>query len=157
LPTQCGYSTALIITDDSALRELGRWLVRRLALRGVAKLDFKRAPDGQLYLLEVNARLTLWNHVAARAGVNIPALVHSHLTGRRRPRVAARPTGATSCHPKDVLAARREGVPFLRWLAWAVRADAKAFWSWRDPMPLVGVVGLWALNTLHSRRSAGWR
>jgi D-aspartate ligase len=153
LPTQRGDSTALILTDDPALRELGRRLVRRLDLRGVAKLDFKRAPDGRLYLLEVNARLTLWNHVAARAGINIPALVYADLTGRPRPPVAARPTGATWCHPKDAVAARREGVPFLKWLAWAVRSDAKAFWSWRDPMPLVGLIGIRALNTLRD----SWR
>jgi predicted ATP-grasp superfamily ATP-dependent carboligase len=153
LPTQRGDSTALILTDDPALRELGRRLVRRLDLRGVAKLDFKRAPDGRLYLLEVNARLTLWNHVAARAGINIPALVYADLTGRPRPPVAAPPTGATWCHPKDAVAARREGVPFGKWLAWAVRSDAKAFWSWRDPMPLVGLIGIRALNTLRD----SWR
>jgi D-aspartate ligase len=158
LPAQRGDSTALTLTDDPALRELGRRLVRRLDLRGVAKLDFKRAPDGRLYLLEVNARLTLWNHLAARAGVNIPALVYADLTGRPRPRVETRPAPATWCHPKDVVAARREGVPFPQWLAWAARSDAKAFWSWRDPLPLMGLIGTRALNALRdSMRPAGPR
>ena len=57
------------------LRELGRTLVQRLGLRGVAKFDFKRAADGRLFLLEVNPRFNLWHHPGALAGVNLPALV----------------------------------------------------------------------------------
>jgi hypothetical protein len=26
-----------------------------------------------------------------------------------------------------------------RWLRFAARCEAKAFWSWRDPMPFVGM------------------
>src|SRR6266480_5798567 len=74
-------------------------LVRRLGLRGVAKLDFKRAPDGQLYLLEVNPRFTLWHHLGARAGVNIPALVYADLAGLPRGRVLQARAGVRWCKP----------------------------------------------------------
>jgi D-aspartate ligase len=55
-PRRYGYSTALEITQSADVAVLGREVVRRLGLRGVAKLDFKRAPDGGLHLLEVNPR-----------------------------------------------------------------------------------------------------
>jgi hypothetical protein len=38
-------------------------------------------------------------------------------------------------HPRDFLAARAAGQPLTRWLWFVAGARAKAFWSWRDPMP----------------------
>ena len=62
-------------------------IVERLALTGVAKLDFKRDPQGNLRLLEINPRFNLWHHAGAIAGVNIPALVYADLAGLPRPPV----------------------------------------------------------------------
>src|SRR6266498_4021241 len=84
-PCDCGYTTALRVTHIEDVARCGREIVRLLGLRGVAKLDFKRAPDGTLHLLEVNPRFNLWHHPGARAGVNLPALVFADLTGRPRP------------------------------------------------------------------------
>jgi D-aspartate ligase len=142
-PPAYGDSTALVITDSPEITTLGRDLVRRVGLRGVAKLDFKRAPDGRLYLLEVNPRFTLWHHLGARAGVNIPALVYADLAGLPRPRVQKAQAGVRWCKPwGDVAAARAAGIPFLSWLGWASRCEAKRVVAWDDPMPLVRGV-LW--------------
>lgn len=142
-PPAYGDSTALVITDSPEITTLGRDLVRRVGLRGVAKLDFKRAPDGRPYLLEVNPRFTLWHHLGARAGVNIPALVYADLAGLPRPRVQKAQAGVRWCKPwGDVAAARAAGIPFLSWLGWASRCEAKRVVAWDDPMPLVRGV-LW--------------
>jgi len=142
-PPAYGDSTARVITEAPDVTALGRELVRRLGLRGVAKLDFKRAPDGQLYLLEVNPRFTLWHHLGARAGVNIPALVYADLAGLPRGRVLQARAGVRWCKPwDDVTAARAAGVPFLRWLPWALGCEAKRVLAWDDPMPFVRAV-LW--------------
>src|SRR5206468_4526041 len=106
-PPAYGDSTALVITEAPDVTALGRELVRRLGLRGVAKLDFKRAPDGQLYLLEVNPRFTLWHHLGARAGVNIPALGYAGLAGLPRGRVLQARAGVRSGKPRDDVAAAR--------------------------------------------------
>lgn len=135
-PVACGFTTALAITDQADVLHAGRKLVELLDLRGVAKFDFKRASNGQLYLLEVNARASLWVHPGARAGVNIPATVYADLTGGTRPALPEHPRAVTWVHPKDLLAARELGEPLNRWLRFAVRCQAKALWSWRDPMPL---------------------
>ena len=84
VPAAYGHSTALQITEAADVAALGRELVRRLGLRGVAKLDFKRAPSGELFLLEINARFNLWHHPGAVAGVNLPALVYGDLVGLPR-------------------------------------------------------------------------
>jgi predicted ATP-grasp superfamily ATP-dependent carboligase len=148
LPAQYGYSTALTLTDAGDVRALGRELVDALELRGVAKLDFKRAESGRLYLLEVNARFNLWHHLGAYAGVNLPALVYGDLTGEPVPSPpAVPPTGISWVHPLDLVAARQADEPFLRWLRWAAGCPAKAFWAWDDPLPLVAV----ALARLRAR------
>ncbi|HEY2207623.1 MAG TPA: hypothetical protein VGH99_24485 [Pseudonocardia sp.] len=138
-PVDCGFTTALRITDEPDVLFAGRKLVEQLDVRGVAKFDFKRAPDGQLFLFEINARTSLWNHPGAKAGVNIPAAVYADLTGRRRPKLREHPRAITWVHPKDVLSARESGVSLGSWLWFALRSSAKAFWYWRDPMPFFGM------------------
>ena len=137
-PPAYGDSTALVTTDAPDVAALGREVVRRLALRGVAKLDFKRAPDGTLYLLEINPRFTLWHHLGACAGVNIPALVYHDLVGLPRPRVPQARAGVRWCRVwSDPAAARAAGIPFVKWFLWAVRCEAKRAVAWDDPMPFL--------------------
>lgn len=138
-PVSCGFTTALAITDVPDVLNMGRKLTERLDLRGIAKFDFKRSPDGELLLFEINARTSLWNHPGARAGVNIPAAVYADLTGRPRPTIAAHPRPVTWVHPKDILAARAGGESMLSWARFALRSKAKAFWNWRDPGPFLGM------------------
>jgi D-aspartate ligase len=138
-PVECGFTTALSITHQQDVLNAGRKLVELLDLHGVAKFDFKRAADGQLYLFEINARTSLWMHPGARAGVNIPATIYADLTGRPRPAQTVPPRPVTWVHPKDLWAARDSGVPLSRWLAFAAACEAKAFWSWQDPMPFFGM------------------
>ncbi|QCG96095.1 ATP-grasp domain-containing protein [Azospirillum sp. TSA2s] len=144
-PVDYGHSTALTITDidgeGADVAALGRDIAARIGLKGVAKFDFKRDPDGGLHLLEINPRFNLWHHLGAVAGVNLPAMVQADLTGRPRPGprpapAKARP-GACWCHiSKDRLAARDGGVPTARWLAWVARCEAKAIMP-DDPMPFL--------------------
>jgi len=157
-PREFGYSSALITTDHEDVFELGRKLSRRLGLRGVAKFDFKRGPDGRLYLLEINPRFNLWHHLGARAGVNIPQLVYDDLARGFRPDKLARArVGARWCSPRhDLGAARREGVPFLRWFAWAISCEAKSGFSWDDPMPVISGT-MWRLrHRVRGAASAGF-
>ncbi len=154
LPAEFGHSTALALTEAADVTELGRKLVDDIGLRGVAKFDFKRSPQGALFLLEVNARFSLWHHLGARAGVNLPAMVYTDLVGERWVSGPTdRVTSATWVHPKDVLAARQAGVPLLRWLSWAAQCDAKAFWAGNDPVPLFVAGAAW----IREHVSARWR
>jgi D-aspartate ligase len=50
-PSEFGHTTALAVSADREVADLGRDILRRLGLRGVAKVDFKRGPDGRLRLL----------------------------------------------------------------------------------------------------------
>ena len=144
-----GHTTALEITEADDVRRQGRTIVERLALIGVAKLDFKRDPHGNLRLLEINPRFNLWHHAGAIAGANIPALVYADLVGLPRPAVTRARAGVRWCRMwKDLPAARASGMPLAAWLPWAMGCEAKSALAWDDPMPLLR-------STLH--RAAGNR
>ena len=144
-PAEYGHSTALRITNSGDVIALGRVLAARLGLRGVAKFDFKRDPRGELHLLEINPRFTLWNHPGALAGVNLPALVYRDLVGLPR-EAAARRSGVRWCKLwEDWGAARAAGVSLVRWLPWAMGCEAKRIIAWDDPLPFVCAT-LWELR-----------
>ena len=149
-PAQFGYSTALITTDAPDVAALGRTVVEQLGLTGVAKLDFKRRPDGALQLLEVNPRFTLWHHPAAVGGLNVPHLVFADLTGERRPPILA-PAPTRWCDTwEDAAAARQMGQLNVDWLR-ATALAAKSGLSLDDPLPFVRGVAIDRLRQ-HARR-----
>ena len=138
LPREYGQTTALEITDVGDVRETGRHCMRMLGLKGVAKLDFKRAPSGELLLLEVNARFNLWHLPGAVAGVNLPALVYADLVGLPRPPIRSVRKGVRWTVPwYDLSAARAGRDSKLGWLAWQLRSHTRHVLSLDDPMPFL--------------------
>ena len=137
-PCRFGHTTACVVTDEDDVRELGRECAAALGLRGVAKLDFKRDPEGRLHLLEVNPRFTLWHLPGAVAGVNIPALVYADLTGTPRPATGPVRPGVTWSVPwDDYRAVRQNGLSLRRWAGWQARCDTWHTVALDDPGPFV--------------------
>jgi D-aspartate ligase len=157
LPAEFGHSTALTTTDAPDVAALGRDIVARLDYRGLLKADFKRLPSGELALLEVNPRFSLWHHLGAVAGVNLPALVYADLTGKARPPARTARPGVTWISPwQDYQAARAGGVGTVRWLGWLARCPARSMLAVDDPMPFVrGRVVRRLARELRGRASAG--
>jgi D-aspartate ligase len=149
-PSTFGFSTALEITNEADVMNQGRALVQRLNLRGVAKVDFKRAPDDKLYVLEINPRFNLWHHLGAVSGVNLPALYYADAVGLPRPAVRVARAGTCWCLMwQDISVARGSEIPLTVWLPWALRCKAKSAMAWDDPMPLLR--GAWSLAVSHAR------
>jgi D-aspartate ligase len=150
-PRESGVSTCLELAKMPDVLALGREIVERLNMVGPVKIDFKRSSrDGRLYLLEVNARFTLWNYLGARCGVNLPALAHADLTGRRlRPafsyRTGLRWISAANdlrAYVREYRSARR--LSFLRWACSYAGPAAYDVFSWTDPMPSAASLALYA-------------
>jgi D-aspartate ligase len=142
-PRAFGMSSCVEISDDGEVARVGRDIVARLAFHGVVKLDFKRDQrDERLYLLELNPRFSLWHHLAAVAGVNIPALVYQDLvmpwSTRARPS-RARAGARWMAGRKDLRSFREHraaGVLSLgEWLMEVARIDVNEDLSFRDPLP----------------------
>jgi predicted ATP-grasp superfamily ATP-dependent carboligase len=143
-PALTGMSAFLELTHEPALAELAQDLVRRIPLKGVFKMDFKRHPgDGSFRLLEVNARFNLWHYLAAANGLNLTRVAYDYLVHRRRPAAAG-----YSCRTRWVwlradyrayreLAGRGE-LGLAGWL-WSLLRGPNVYeiFSWRDPLPFV--------------------
>jgi D-aspartate ligase len=137
-PLDYGQSTAVEIVWLPDVAQLGREVVARLGLRGVAKLDFKRDAGGRLHLLEINPRFNLWHYPGALAGVNLPAMVYADLTGRERPPARAEAAGVVWCDPlQDLRAARGAGISPLAWLRWLSGCAAVCGLAREDPQPFL--------------------
>jgi D-aspartate ligase len=143
LPAEYGESTAVTVGRLPDVLEAGRAVLAAVGFRsGVAKVDFKRGPDGRLWLLEVNPRFNLWHNPGAAANVNLPALVHAYLTGHRPRHERPFRTGVTWCDLRgDRRASRAADVTTTTWLRFAAGATTRDLGGWSDPMPLLrGVV-----------------
>jgi D-aspartate ligase len=137
-PVDYGHSTAVEVVALPDVAELGREVVARLALKGVAKLDFKRDDAGRLHLLEINPRFNLWHYPGAIAGVNLPALAYADLIGRERPAAAAQPRAVAWVDPlQDLRAARAWGVAPLAWLRFLAGCRAICGLARADPAPFL--------------------
>ena len=141
-PALTGESTFLELQHDKAFAFVGRHIAARLGLRGVFKIDFKQdAVTSGWRVLEINARFNLWHYLAARNGLNLPALVYDYLVHGKRP--AGSPYATTyrwlafrgDWRAYRELAARGE-LGFIRWLHSLLEAP-KVYdvFSWSDPMP----------------------
>ncbi|HZZ95002.1 MAG TPA: hypothetical protein VFE23_20755 [Usitatibacter sp.] len=79
-PPVDGESAFIELAHDSSLDQLGRQVAARLPLKGIFKMDFKRDPrSGEWYLLEINARYTLWHYLGACNGVNLMRAAYDFL------------------------------------------------------------------------------
>lgn len=139
-PALTGDSTFLELARDEALAELGRDIVRRLGLKGIFKMDFKRhEATGRYYLLEINARFNLWHYLGAKNGVNLAQAAYEYLTRGLRPRHVEAATRYRWLSLKlDWRHFRREKPNALRWIASLLEAPkVYDLWAWNDPLPLL--------------------
>ena len=161
-PRVAGESALIEMVDDAAVEAAGKVVARRLGVRGPFKIDLAcDRRSGRLYTLEVNARFTLWNHVGAAAGVNLPRVAYDWLVHRRTPAAppAITPGVRWSSLGRDLRGLRDDpGGPLVAWTRWARSminrdgATVHEVFDWRDPMPVLelirqraggAVAGLW--------------
>jgi predicted ATP-grasp superfamily ATP-dependent carboligase len=150
LPREFGQSTAVEIVELPEVRAEGLEVLRAFGFTGVAKVDFKQAKDGELFLLEVNPRFSLWNHPAAVAGVNVPAAVYQYLTSARpvAPLPRAREGVGWVQVWGDRRAARNAGVPMSEWVRFVVASDARRAFHLTDPGSIIGAITFGVLQKL---------
>jgi predicted ATP-grasp superfamily ATP-dependent carboligase len=121
--------------------ELGSRLFRHVGLRGLANVEFKLDErDGNLKLIECNARFTASDCLVARSGINLAAFVYSRLTGRAPPVMDDYRTGVRLWDPvRDFqagLAMRRaDGLTLWGWLKSVCHRQTFPYFQWTDPLP----------------------
>jgi predicted ATP-grasp superfamily ATP-dependent carboligase len=132
------------ITDwNPEVRDLGLKLFHHVRLRGLANVEFKRDDrDGQLKLIECNARFTAANNLVAESGCDLAQFVYHRLIGRPKPAPQTYVIGKRLWYPRQDFQAfrelrRKKQITFWRWLASIAHRQTLPYFRWHDPMPTV--------------------
>ena len=108
--------------------------------RGIFSAEFKRDErDGELRIIEVNARAWAYIEFASRCGVDIAWMAYLDALDREVPHASPMDRVKSLCFmPNDFfayLALHRQGkLSTFKWLTSWLRAESTVF-SWRDPAP----------------------
>lgn len=145
-PVAYGLSSCIeVVKNIPDLIEIGRQVLANTGLTGVSKMDFKRdVKTGELYLLEINPRYSIWNHPGAVAGVNLPLISYEEISGcddyTRGPVKAVKPVKWIDGNLDFKSLHQITGsylVAAVRSIANLVGRNVYHIWSWKDPLPLV--------------------
>jgi D-aspartate ligase len=143
-PPVDGESAFIELARNEALTVLGREVAARLPLKGVFKMDFKRDPrDGAWYLLEINARYTLWHYLAACNGLNLMRASYDYLvdgaqweTGRYATKKRWLALGIDFAAYR--MLARQGKMGFARWASSILFSrNVYNVFGWTDPGPWI--------------------
>ena len=81
-PKGMGLGCCHVTDHNPEVRDLGWKLFRSAGIYGMANAEFKRDPrDGQLKLIECNARFTAATNMAVAAGIDVGLYIYNRLTG----------------------------------------------------------------------------
>ena len=147
-PPLTGGSAFIEMVHDEQLTMYGRQLAERIPLKGPFKMDFKTdAETGKHYLLEVNARFSLWNCLGAANGVNLPQVAYDYFVAGKRPsRQPHRTDTRWISLPRDFRAYQELAavgkLSFVEWLSSILFSRKVHFhFAWNDPAPFVMACG----------------
>lgn len=141
-PVNMGIACCHVTDRNPEVAEMGLRFFRHVGLVGFGNIEFKRDPrDGQLKIIECNARFTASDCLAVASGVEFGLFSYLWATGRppNAPQPAYRP-GRRLWLPLEDLhamrALRRQGALTLGgWLASLRPPIMTPLFDWRDPEP----------------------
>jgi predicted ATP-grasp superfamily ATP-dependent carboligase len=140
-PVGFGGATYHVAERSVAAMDAGRSFVEGAGVRGIACVEFKRdARDGQLKIMECNARLTAANELMRIAGLDLAGAAYRDAIGLPPPVADGFTEGTRLWYPiQDILAFRtmRESgqLTTRRWLSGLAHRQRFPVFSVTDPMP----------------------
>lgn len=140
-PMNMGVASYHITDRVERIRELSLELFRQVGLQGLATAEFKLDErDGQLKLIECNARFTASNSLVKRAGFDLGSFVYNHIVGIPQAPLTDFKVGLRHWDPlsdfRAFLELRKRGeITFPQWFSSILHRSSLAYFSWRDPIP----------------------
>ena len=140
-PVNMGLASYHITDRVEGVRELALKLFRHVGLQGLANAEFKYDErDGQLKLIECNARFTAANRLVAKAGFDLGCFVYNRIVGIPQPPLTEFRTGLRMWDPlrdfRAFLELRQRGeITLIQWLGSIMHRTSISYFSWRDPLP----------------------
>ncbi len=149
-PVNFGSSTLTHHRHDPEMVQTGLEYMRRLGYRGYGEIEFKKHPDTEeLYMIEINARLSSINALFDACGVEFAYVMYRDLIGDPLPDChlqEERPVAFWHLY-EDILAVRGyRKKKQLTWKEilkpWFTHRKAHAIWAADDPRPLLAFTAL---------------
>lgn len=148
-PINYGASVYTIQKYVPELYEIGAKFLEDLGYKGFAEIEFKKDADtGKFYLIEINVRITNFNNLLFKLGLNIPYITYMELVGKPlEPYAVERDVNMAFRYAyEDLLAIRayiKTGQLTLKEILGTMhRPKAYAIWDFKDPMPALSFLGL---------------
>lgn len=122
---------------------LGERFFRGVGLRGLGNVEFKRDPrDGELKLIESNARFTAAQELLVRCGMDTAVIVYGQLIGKPAPRPREYRQKVRLWYPRQDFVAFRElresgELSLPDWLRSIAHRQVLPYFSMGDPWPSV--------------------
>jgi len=140
-PANQGLACYHITDKNPEVREVALKFMRHVGLRGLGNVEFKRdVRDGQLKLIECNARFTAANMLVTAAGYDLGQFVYKRLVGLPQDPLTTYQSGLRLWNPIEDFKAFKElnrqgSLTFIQWLLSVCHVQVFPIWSWRDPLP----------------------
>ncbi len=135
--------------------EKGEQFFRSIGFTGVANVEFKRdTRDGQLKIIECNARYTAGQELVTRSGMDISYMIYQFLTGTKLPTATKYKENMRYWYPREdirsyrVLASRGD-LSLFQWLkSIAHYPTVFPYFSITDPKPSLVLLRAWIASYL---------
>lgn len=125
------------------VKELSLKLFRQVGLLGIANAEFKLDQrDGQLKLIECNARFTAADCLLRASGLNLPLFTYNRLIGDPQPAPTTFRLGMRLWYPLGDFKAYRQLnkmglLSFGQWVRSVLHRQIFPFFDWYDPLPAI--------------------
>ncbi|MFZ3577046.1 carboxylate--amine ligase [Virgibacillus sp. DJP39] len=141
-PINFGASVFTVQKHVPELYQIGSKFFEAIGFKGFAEIEFKKdAQTGDYYLIEINARMTNFNHMLYKIGLNMPYITYMELTGNPlEPKAIQSETNTAFWYGyEDMLAVKdylKTGqLSIGKVLMSLVRPKVNAIWDINDPKP----------------------
>ncbi|MEN2767118.1 carboxylate--amine ligase [Ornithinibacillus xuwenensis] len=143
-PINFGASVYTIQKFTPELFDIGSKFLEGIGYKGFAEIEFKKDEEtGEFYLIEINARITNFNHLLYKVGLNFPYITYREMIGAPlEPKSVTETTNRAFWYGyEDALAVKdyiKSGqLKTSEVVKSLFRPKAYAIWSISDPKPAV--------------------
>jgi predicted ATP-grasp superfamily ATP-dependent carboligase len=145
-PPRFGTGTYHVTEWQPEVAEVGLRFFQGVGLRGLGNVEFKRDErDGQLKLIECNARFTMATAQVRRAGIDLALVAYARLTGQALPRMDTFRDGVRLWYPGLDLRAMRQyraagDLTTAQWVRSLAHRQHLPVFDVGDPLPYLAAV-----------------
>jgi len=148
-PINFGASTYTVQRFVPELHAIGAPFLEALKFKGFVEIEFKKDADtGRFYVIELNVRITNFNAMLYKVGMNVPYITYRELTGSPLPPSGlARDTNVAFWSAYEDALGIRGYLRTKQLTAGQVarsllRPKAHSYWDWKDPKPALSFLSM---------------